>query len=291
MSYASDPKVSVVLPTYNRAALLDRSIMTVLAQTYDDFELLVIDDGSTDDTHAVVQRFTDQRLRCHRLDSNVGPGAARNVGIRAARGEFVAFQDSDDEWTPDKLERQMAAFARAAAAVGVIYSDMSLVRDDGTVVYHPSPSVTSGRAVDPATGFYQVYMLGIVGVVVRTECLLQVGGFDEQLPAFEDLELLTRLAQRYEFIHIPQSLVRHHRTGGRSDNLAAECRARCRLLRSYYREIGHCSRWALLKETSLFGIAPLARAPLPALVTRVLRRIYRPRVAPALRAHGQVLPA
>lgn len=283
MSCGSEPRVSVILPTFNRAGLLARSIASVLAQTYNDFELLVMDDASTDDTAAVVRGFVDRRVRYHQLDRNRGPGAARNAGIRVASGEFVAFQDSDDEWLPDKLERQIAAFAGAPSSVGIVYSDMLMVRENGSVVYHPSPTVVSGRLVDPATGFYQVYMLGIVPVVVRTKCLQRVGGFDERLPAFEDLELLTRLAQRYDFIHLAEPLVRHYRTGGRSDDLVAEFGARCRLLRMHYREIAHCSRMALLKEASLFGTALLVRAPLPALATRVLRRIYRPRVAPALR--------
>jgi len=173
----------------------------------------------------------------------------------------------------------------------VVYSDMSTVRADGTVAYHPSPTVVSGRLVDPATGFYQVYMLGIQSAVVRKDCLLQVGPFDEQLPALEDLELLTRLAQRYEFVHVCQPLVRYYRTAGRSDDLAAEYRARCWLLRMHYREIGRRSRLVLLREASLFGVAFLARGSLPAPLKRILRAVYRPRLAPAVRPNPQVRPA
>lgn len=283
MGEISNPDVSVVIPTYNRAHLLRRSIESVLAQTYETFELLVVDDASTDGTREVVGSLGDTRIHYRRVERNRGPGAARNVGIRVARGELIAFQDSDDEWMPDKLERQMAVFAEASSVVDVVYSDMEMVRRDGSVAYHPAPAVVAGRLVDPATGFYQVYMLGIVSVVVRKSCLLHVGLFDEQLPALEDLELLTRLARRYAFVHLRQALVRHYRTGGRSDDLAAEYRARCRLLRMHYREIGKRSRLLLLKEASLFGAALLARSPVPAPFKRILRAVYRPRVAPALR--------
>jgi glycosyltransferase involved in cell wall biosynthesis len=277
------PDLSVVLPTYNRAHLLGRSIESVLNQTYDDFELLVIDDGSTDATGSVVSDFPDRRIRYVRCDRNRGSGAARNVGIQVARGRFVAFQDSDDEWMPDKLEHQMQVFAAAPATVGVVYSDMARVLADGRVEYHESPTVVRRRLIDPATGFYQVYNLGIASAVVRRECLSQVGPFNERLPALEDLELLIRLARRYEFVHVHTPLVRYHQTHGRSTSLATEYRARCLLLRMHYREISRCSLLVLLKEASLFVVAWLARRPLPAPLTRFLRAVYRPRVAVAVR--------
>src|SRR5215207_1289449 len=106
----TEPAVSVVLPTYNRAPLLGRSIQSVLGQSYGDFELLVIDDGSTDGTDGVVAAFGDPRVRYVQLERNRGAGAARSVGIRMSRGRFLAFQDSDDEWLPSKLMKQMSAF-------------------------------------------------------------------------------------------------------------------------------------------------------------------------------------
>jgi glycosyltransferase involved in cell wall biosynthesis len=287
-----DPDVSVVIPTYNRAPLLGRAIESILNQTYKRFELLVIDDGSTDATEEVVNGFRDRRIRYLRLDRNRGPGAARNAGIQVARGTFVAFQDSDDEWMADKLEQQLQAFAAAPVAVGVVYSDMLRMLADGSVQYHTSPTVVSRRIIDPATGFYQVYRLGITSAVARRECLLQVGLFNEQLPAFEDLELLIRLGRRYEFVHVHTPLVRYYQTEGRSSSLAAEYRARCLLLQMHYREIGRSSVLALLKEASLFGVAVLVRRPLPASIARFLRAVYRPRVARAVQrdAVSQVRP-
>jgi O-antigen biosynthesis protein len=277
-----EPDVSVVLPTYNRADLLGRSIGSVLAQTFDRFELLVVDDGSTDATADVVGRFGDDRIRYMRGTRNRGPAAARNAGIAAARGALLAFQDSDDEWLPDKLRQHVDAFAGAPVPVGVVYSDMLWVGTDGTEAYRRSPTVVPHRLIDPATGFYQVYHLGIQSAVVKRECFARVGGFDDRLPAFEDLELLIRLSRDYEFLHVRQALVRYHQADGRSSNLAAEYRARCLLLRMHYKEIGRRSWRTVLKEASLFGVHPLlARHAPPAALARLLRAVYRPAVATA----------
>jgi glycosyltransferase involved in cell wall biosynthesis len=105
--------VSVVIPTYNRASLLGRAIKSVLEQTYQDFEIIVVDDASTDNTEEVVRNLRDRRIRYLRHEKNRGGSAARNTGIRAAWGQYIAFQDSDDEWLPEKLKKQMEVLAAA----------------------------------------------------------------------------------------------------------------------------------------------------------------------------------
>lgn len=117
------PLVSVILPVYNRAGWVARSIESVFAQTYQRFELLVIDDGSTDDTGKVLQRFAS-RLKILK-QPNAGVAAARNAGLKAAQGEFVAFIDSDDIWYPDRLQSQLPLFDRAE--VGLVFGDAVLV--------------------------------------------------------------------------------------------------------------------------------------------------------------------
>ena len=104
------PTVSVILPTYNRADTLGSAIESVLRQTFDSFELLIVDDGSTDGTGSVLQRITDPRVQVIRNPVNRGVSAARNAGIAEARAPFLAFQDSDDAWRPQKLERQLNRF-------------------------------------------------------------------------------------------------------------------------------------------------------------------------------------
>jgi glycosyltransferase involved in cell wall biosynthesis len=233
----SNPVVSVVLPTYNRASLLNRAIRSVLAQSYSNFELIVIDDGSTDETYVVMNGFRDRRIRYISLEHNTGAAAARNVGIRMARGKFLAFQDSDDEWLPTKLAKQMSAFRCGSRRLGVVYSDMEKILSDGTVNYFAAPDVPSSRLINPAIRFYQVGNLGIQSAVIKRECLDAAGHFNESLPAFEDLEMFIRLARQCEFHRIEEPLVRYHDTQGISKDLYAAWRSRRLMLKLYYKEI------------------------------------------------------
>ena len=237
MSSASSPIVSVVLPTYNRASLIGRAISSVLAQSYSNLELLVIDDGSTDETSKVVAEFRDIRVKYIPLKQNTGAGAARNVGIRMAKGKFLAFQDSDDEWLPSKLAKQMSAFERGSVRLGMVYSDMHTILGDGTVLYFAAPSVASKRLINPTTRFYQVCNLGVQSAVIKREYLDAAGHFNESLPAFEDLEMFIRLSRQCEFHPLREPLVRYYDTQGISKDLYAGWVSRKLMLKLYYKEI------------------------------------------------------
>jgi glycosyltransferase involved in cell wall biosynthesis len=227
---ARSPLVSVILPTYNRAALIGPAVESVLTQTFADLELWVIDDGSADDTRAVVAAIDDPRLHYHRLDRNRGQAAARNEGLRRARGEYLAFQDSDDRWAPDKLERSMAVLCPARPETGAVYCDMLRRWRDGRVTYHRSPTLTRGRWIDPATGWYQVYLLGIQASLIRRRCLDAVGHFDETLHHLEDMELFMRLSRAFELVRIPEPLVDYVQTSGVTEAMADQWQARWRIL-------------------------------------------------------------
>ena len=242
------PAVSIIIPTYNRAALLGRSIRSVLAQSYTDFELLVIDDGSTDETHDVVAGFGDRRIRYIPLARNTGAGAARNVGIRAARGKFLAFQDSDDEWLPSKLAKQMAAYERGSSRLGVVYSDMQRVLRDGSKAYFAAPSVRSARLINPFQWFYQVCNLGVQSAVIRREYLDEAGHFNEAMPALEDLEMFIRLSRRCDFQHLREPLVKYYDTQGVSKDRHAGWVSRRLMLRLYYKEMLTRNPAFLIKE-------------------------------------------
>lgn len=199
--------------------------------------MLVIDDGSTDETAGVVDGFRDRRIRYVRLARNRGAGAARNVGIRLARGKFLAFQDSDDEWLPSKLAKQMSAFGCGSARLGMVYSDMRRIHRDGTATYFAAPSVLPYRLIDPATRFYQVCKLGIQSAVIKREYLEQAGHFNESLPALEDLELFIRLARRCDFEHLRAPLVEYYETQGISQDVHAQWVSRKLMLKLYYKEL------------------------------------------------------
>jgi glycosyltransferase involved in cell wall biosynthesis len=236
--------VSIILPTYNRSALLPRSIKSVLGQTYGDFELIVVDDGSQDDTAAVVAGFADERVRYMKLPRNRGLPAARNAGLAEARGAYLAFQDSDDEWQAEKLERQKRELD-AHPDAAVVYSDMYRVRADGRVLYHRSPTIVRGRLINPQTRYWQSYMLAMQPVLMRRVCLDELL-FDERLVRFEDLDLHLRVAQHYEFVHLKEPLVSYHETHGLTTDRHAELQGRRQLVRKY--------ATALLSSDPLFAI-------------------------------------
>ena len=233
------PTVSVIIPTYNRAHLLGRAVQSVLNQSYQDFEIIVVDDGSTDDTEEVIKEFQEQdkRIRYIRHEKNKGGSAARDTGIKAARGEYIAFQDSDDEWFLEKLEKQMKAFENTTPEVGVVYTDMQRINEDGEIEYWHSPTVTHGKIINPKTLDYQVANIGIQSALIKKECLNKVGLFDEKFPRFIDLELFIRLSKYYRYYHIKEPLVNYYATEGISSNTNALIVARKLLLEKYFEDV------------------------------------------------------
>ena len=237
---AALPKVSVIIPTYNRAHLIERSIRSVLDQTYQDFELIVVDDGSTDNTEEIVARFDDDRIRYIRRNQSSGsPAAPTNTGIKAARGEYIAIQDSDDEWLPGKLEKQMRVFDNASARVGIVYTDMWRVSEDGKKKYWHSPRIMPEESIvyRDALG-YRVMYIGTQTLVVKGECFSKAGLFDEKLPNFIDTELLIRMSRYYYFYHIEEPLVNYFATASSiSLNREADITARKLILEKHFEDI------------------------------------------------------
>jgi glycosyltransferase involved in cell wall biosynthesis len=207
-SMEQNPFISIVMPTYNRSRLITRSIESVLRQSYRTFELIIVDDASTDDTESVVGAFSDERLRYIKHKKNRGANAARNTGIRASSGNYIAFQDSDDEWLPEKLNMQVECLRKFAEAqnVGVIYTSFYQVR--GNVrKYYPDDSV-----VDRDGWIFESLLCGrnfvtSQAALVKRECFDEVGFFDETLPRLQDWEMWLRISKRYVFIHLDKPLV------------------------------------------------------------------------------------
>lgn len=255
---ARSPAVSIILPTFDRAHLLGRALDSVLAQSWSDFELLVVDDASRDHTREVVAGRGDRRIRYLRLEHNVGPAAARNRGIAAARGRYFAFQDSDDEWMPAKLARQVVALEERPS-LGMVYCDMVRVHRNGVETPHHSPALSRGRWIDPRTGFYGAFGLGIQSAVIRRAALEAVGPFDERYRCFEDLDLFLRLSSRWECLCIEEPLVRYYETGGQTSQWQAELRARRGLLRRHGAALWTESPGFVLREGALVAGRTLLR--------------------------------
>ena len=203
--------VSVILPTYNRGSTIRRAVASVLKQTFEDLELIIVDDGSTDDTLQFLRSIDDPRVKIVALATNRGLGAARNAGIAEATSPYLAFQDSDDEWLVTFLERQLAILESAAPEFGACHcGKIQYGRDDQRnfgkrrAAYMPDLA----RPIVEGDLYKEVLKHAIVStqtLVVRTELIRQVGGFDESLRIGLDWELSTRLTQitKYKFIDEP----------------------------------------------------------------------------------------
>ena len=209
-------KVSVIIPVFNRPEAVRRAIDSVLTQTCQDFEIIVVDDASTDATPAVVAAFTDPRVRLFRHERNRGGSAARNTGIRASSAPYVAFLDSDDEWLPTKLERQLAVFEGATDEVGLVYAGVERVYEDGVVsrdVPRSGQNLTRTLLLENVIGETSVGM-------VRRSVLDQTGVFDESLPSCQDLDLWLRICERFHAVPVSEVLVRTSK-GSDSNRISA----------------------------------------------------------------------
>ena len=204
------PRVSVVIPTYNRGELLCETIDSVLAQTYHDFEIIVVDDGSTDNTAQLLSRYQDDVRLVYRAHKNSGVAATRNYGIRLARGEFLAFLDSDDRWLPQKLERQVQ-FADAHPEYGLIATEISNFNKRGVVVETKNKAaayrIKNGHVVEELLFGNWIQTST---VLARRECVQAVGGFDEEVGQFgEDWLTWMRIASRSPIYFLPEPLVEY----------------------------------------------------------------------------------
>jgi glycosyltransferase involved in cell wall biosynthesis len=234
--------VSVVIPVFNCAAYIRPAVESVLAQSDGDCEIIVVDDGSTDDTGMVLERY-GSRIRVIR-QPNLGVSAARNTGMHAAAGEFLAFLDADDWWFANKLSIQLAAL-RCFPAGAAVFSDFSIVDDQGVVrqergarseyrLLRQSPSLGWGQVfrqsteVDPGDGGAPVRVyhgridatlflgnfINTCSVMVRRDVARQIGGFDRSLRTQEDYDYWLRIARHHSFSYVDAPLVARRKRPG-----------------------------------------------------------------------------
>lgn len=198
---AVDPLVSAVIPTYNHGALVSEAVASALVQSWPQLEVIVVDDGSTDDTPARLARF-GSRIAVIRQEHR-GPAVARNAGIRAARGEWIAFLDSDDVWMPEKVARCVAALEGTRDA-GVAYTAVRIHELD-TGRKYPLPQYTMSGNLALAL-FLECKGVNTSTLVVRRAALDKVGLFDEAFFRAQDWDLMVRLAEQYDYVHVPEIL-------------------------------------------------------------------------------------
>jgi glycosyltransferase involved in cell wall biosynthesis len=201
---ADQPDISVVLATYNRAALLPRAIASVLAQAGARFELIVVDDASTDGTPACLAALDDPRIRVIRAERNLGPSGARNRGLVAARGDIVAFLDSDDTYRPGRLAVPLAVFAADADLVCVLSSAVKFIRDAPREARIPDVRLVPAAFEWALTA--DLIPVEATSMTVRRAAALAAGGFCDKLRLTEDREFLIRLARHGAGRFVPDLL-------------------------------------------------------------------------------------
>jgi len=217
------PLVSAIVATYNRAQVVSQAIESILGQTYENLEVIIVDDGSTDGTVDVLKRFGNRlRILCQ---PNAGPSAARNRGIAAAKGEIIAFLDSDDTWLPEKIARQVALLGTAGNGVpccvcnAILKSeDRAALRSFANSLLHPSEE--EGLWINAPQVLLHRFMLFNQIVAVRREALAKIGGFDESLRYLEDYDLALRLSLLGPFAFTNEPLVIYNH--GSAGSLAHE---------------------------------------------------------------------
>jgi glycosyltransferase involved in cell wall biosynthesis len=207
------PEISIIIPTYNRRAMLLEAIDSVLAQSTQSFELIVIDDGSTDGTAEQLMRL-GKTIRIERIDHR-GPAAARNYGVAIARAPLIAFLDSDDLWAPSKLERQLA-FMRTNPACAILQTNEIWIRNGRRV----NPGVRHRkRAGDIFIDSLRTCLISMSATMMRTDLFRSLGGFDEIMAAAEDYDLWLRILVDHEAGLLHDPLVT--RRGGHRDQTSA----------------------------------------------------------------------
>lgn len=229
---AGDALVSVVIPTYNRAGLVGRAVASVLGQTYRDLQVVVIDDHSPDDTGRILAKIRDPRISVVTSESRLGVAEARNRGIGLTSGRYVCFLDDDDEWLPQKVERQLSVFS-GSSPPALVYTGLWI--DDGTtrrygvmefgdepferLLSFPGPMTTSGFMVDRERVNGELW-------------------FDPSVATFEDGELLLRISRRWPVAVVSEPLyVWHHHQGPRLSEPQGQVRARRRIIQKFAKDL------------------------------------------------------
>lgn len=252
--------VSIIIPTYNRGNVIGRAIQSVLRQTYVWYEIIVVDDGSTDNTEECVREIGDDRIRYIRLEQNQGASHARNVGIRRCLYEYIALLDSDDEWMPDKLELQMDKMLQSPERVGLIYCRMRRGKEKENIC----PSCDWPEDVPLEGNLFPLLLwrniIGTPSVLVKKVCLESIGEFNEALRCLEDWELILRIARKWEIGFIDEVLVEVNKSPASvSSNAGAFLLSRCYIAALYRQEmtqmgIRHVVEKEILEKARAYGL-------------------------------------
>ncbi|MBD2387134.1 glycosyltransferase family 2 protein [Cylindrospermum sp. FACHB-282] len=220
------PTVSVIIPTYQRGHIVSQAINSVLAQTYSDYEIIVINDGSQDNTSQVLAQFSDHHRITAIHQANQGLSAARNAGIRSAKGKYIAFLDDDDLWEPQKLEKQISVL-EANPGIGLIYSDSLFFSDKRGLFPGSYNTAFPTPNLQVLWTLFRYNYIPVLTVIVRRDCLDKVGLFDETLRCCEDYDLWLRVIEKFPIYFLNQPLARYRQSpnniSGNEEQMLVSC--------------------------------------------------------------------
>lgn len=225
--------VSVIIPTYNRATTIERSVRSVVNQTYNNIEIIIVDDGSVDNTEDIIKSINDPRVTYYKQE-NMGCSAARNNGVKYAKYDIIAFHDSDDEWMPDKLEKQMGYWDQHPE-YDVIYCQYRYIRPDGLMGIIPSNNDLTQLEGDIFNYLLYRNTVGAPTVLMKKELFFEVGGFSLELMSLEDWELAIRIAENHMFGFVNEPLMNVYvQENSVSSRIAESFLTKCKIIAKYY---------------------------------------------------------
>ena len=206
------PKVSIIIPTYNRADLLPRTIGSVLNQTFRNFELIVVDDGSTDNTREVVKKFEEKDLRVKYIwqENSGGPAKPKNTGIKVAKGKFIAFLDDDDEWLPEKLEKQIKLFRNTSNNLAFVGCNILVIEEEKNKIIKRVKMSNYSKGVFFKKLLEGNFIFTSSSVLIKKEVLDKVGFFDTNLKYADDWDLWVRVSEHFSFSFVPEYLLKYY---------------------------------------------------------------------------------
>lgn len=197
--------VSVIIPTYNRAGSIIKAVESVLNQTYQNIEIIVVDDNSSDNTEELIKLLSSKKIKYIKNEINLGPSGARNKGIQHAKGNYIAFQDSDDEWLPGKLEKQLLLFQKED--YGLVYCAYRYLKGSLNYKYPSEKYSLEELEGNIFESMFEMNKISTQTMIIKKEVLEQVGGFEENLRCLEDWELALRICYRYKVGFVNEMLV------------------------------------------------------------------------------------
>ncbi len=249
------PKISVIIPTFNCSKYLPEAINSVLNQTYQNLEMIVVDDGSTDTTREIINSYINRYPKKIKyiFQENKGLACARNTGVKNALGEYIALLDADDIWTVQRLKETLGAIEKEPD-IGLVHANINWMSEEGNIISSPKRKTRYLSGYIFENIFLRKAHIAIPTILVRKECFDKVGGFDENLTRLgcEDREMWLRIAELYKFAYIDKVLGYYRiRKGSMSKDLKKMLEARYYVVNKFCPKNG---TYKLLRKKALAKI-------------------------------------